>query len=86
MIKRSEILEEAKQTCEQVASEKGFNLLDFRFLTTHPSDQYLFVSLTHNEKKDQYTTHLYNQEKKAFYEGYYTKSVKDAKEKFDNKR
>lgn len=77
-------LEEAYKNASEQAKLMQWDLWDMRFLTTHPDDDYLFVTWAKRENK--FVVWLWNDSTKGFHEGYYTDSEDLALEKYFTKR
>jgi hypothetical protein len=79
--------EQAEKQLKEKLENAGATLMEIRYLTTHPDDRYLFAVMTNNLKlAGEYAVHLYNSEFDELSEGYYTRDIKLAEEKFRNKR
>jgi hypothetical protein len=77
---------EMKEKATMTAKNMGFELLDFRYLTNNPLDEYLFVALCYKQEAYQpYVVWTYNSEFNSFSNGYYSSDSENAELKFKTK-
>jgi hypothetical protein len=79
-------IREAKFNMVSPLRDNGWKLLEVRYLTAHPDDKYLMVTLCQNMTTDEYIVNLWNNDSKGFYEGYYTFEKSFAVEKYNTKK